>query len=373
MLNQLKKHLTNIPGWRTNRQIVIIESDDWGSIRMPSKKVKENLLKAGIPVDQCPYNKYDTLAGKEDLSRLFETLEQFKDINGKHPSITANTVVANPDFEKIKASGFNQYYFEPFTETQKKYPGCENAFKLWKQGMRAGIFFPQFHGREHLNVRVWLRHLQNAHPWFRTAFDHQLWGFGKKIIKDQKINIQAAFDAENHQAIDEQRDILKEGLDLFEKTFGYRSKSFIANNFIWDSGLNQTLAEKGVRILQGMKYQKTPILHYKKRKLIRHRLGEINPLGQVHLIRNCSFEPSQYPEGFDSIGRCLKEISIAFLWKKPALISAHRLNFIGSLVRSNREQNLEKLSVLIKQIQKQWPDVEFMNSVELGDLIIREK
>ena len=32
-------NLLNIPGWRTKRHIVVIESDDWGSIRMPSKDV----------------------------------------------------------------------------------------------------------------------------------------------------------------------------------------------------------------------------------------------------------------------------------------------------------------------------------------------
>lgn len=39
----LKQYIThnllNIPGWRTNRKIVVIESDDWGSIRMPSQEV----------------------------------------------------------------------------------------------------------------------------------------------------------------------------------------------------------------------------------------------------------------------------------------------------------------------------------------------
>lgn len=38
-----KQHIThnllNIPGWRTNRKVVVIESDAWGSIRMHSKEV----------------------------------------------------------------------------------------------------------------------------------------------------------------------------------------------------------------------------------------------------------------------------------------------------------------------------------------------
>ena len=38
-------NLLNILGWRTKRHIVVIESDDWGSIRMPSKKVYDKLLR----------------------------------------------------------------------------------------------------------------------------------------------------------------------------------------------------------------------------------------------------------------------------------------------------------------------------------------
>ncbi|NTW32234.1 MAG: hypothetical protein HGB12_06370 [Bacteroidetes bacterium] len=34
---------SNIPGWRTDRKILVIESDDWGSIRMPSKETYSGL------------------------------------------------------------------------------------------------------------------------------------------------------------------------------------------------------------------------------------------------------------------------------------------------------------------------------------------
>jgi hypothetical protein len=32
----LGKYYINLRGWKTKRKIVVIESDDWGSIRMPS-------------------------------------------------------------------------------------------------------------------------------------------------------------------------------------------------------------------------------------------------------------------------------------------------------------------------------------------------
>ena len=45
---KLAKYYINLRGWKTNRKIVVIESDDWGSIRMASLKSYTNLLKIGI-------------------------------------------------------------------------------------------------------------------------------------------------------------------------------------------------------------------------------------------------------------------------------------------------------------------------------------
>jgi hypothetical protein len=52
MINSLKstlsRNLTNARGWRTNRKIVVIESDDWGSIRMPHMLIINNNIKNGL-------------------------------------------------------------------------------------------------------------------------------------------------------------------------------------------------------------------------------------------------------------------------------------------------------------------------------------
>ena len=77
-MKNLIKNLANLPGWRTNRKIVVIESDDWGTIRMSSKEAFNSLLKKGYPVDQCPYNKYDALESNQDLEMLFDVLNSVK-------------------------------------------------------------------------------------------------------------------------------------------------------------------------------------------------------------------------------------------------------------------------------------------------------
>jgi len=373
MLQDLRKTVgrlfLNIPGWQTDRKIVVFESDDWGSIRMPSKGVFNKFVKKGISVEESPYCKYDSLASEEDLSALFDTLLSFEDCNGNHPVFTANTVVANPDFKKIKASNFQKYFYESICDTFKRYPCHAQNIDIWKQGKERKIFYPQFHGREHVNVLLWLKLLQRNHPEFVFAFENHCWGLSNDIFTGMKRSIQAAFDMENTDEIGYQKKVLYTGLRLFENIFGYRSKSFIANNFIWDSELNKTLYENGVEYLQGMKYQKLPVYNNRKREMIRHYLGERNELGQYYLIRNCTFEPSQKPKKFNNVEECLKDIASAFFWNKPAIISSHRLNYVGFIEENNRDQNLELLHDLLNEIINRWPKVEFLTSDELGRLI----
>ena len=52
------------------------------------------------------------------------------------------------------------------------------------------------------------------------------------------------------------------------------------------------------------------------------------------------------------------------------MISAHRENFIGSIFEENRTQSLEKLEELLKTVQKRWPDVKFISSAKLAELMI---
>jgi hypothetical protein len=368
-IQNLKKHLVNIPGWRTGRRIVVFESDDWGSIRMPDKKTYEKSIRKGLPVKRHPYCTYDTLANAEDLHALYDVLRSVKDKNGNHPVITANTVVANPDFEKIKASQFEEYHFEPFTKTLTRYYPNSNVFDLWKQGIKENLFYPQFHGREHVNVYHWLLGLKSNQN-LQKAFDLGYWGLPKKAYSESVDinNLQATYDAKDKSELELHKKSLQEGLNLFEKLFGYPSRSFIPNNFIFDKKeLAAVLKENGVLVLQGMKYHKDPCYNNDRHPMARRYPGLKN--GFTELLRNCLFEPTQEKSKTDVVGKCLHGISTAFCWKKPVIITVHRLNLTGAIEEKNREENLFLFKELLDEILMKWPDVEFMNSVDLSSLM----
>ena len=364
-----RKELYNMFGWRTKRRMVVIESDDWGTIRMPSREVYEEFLRRGIRVDRDPYCRYDNLATKHDLENLFEVLQSVKDKNGHPAVITANTLSANPVFDKIKESEFTQYYFEPFTETLKRYAAHADAFEMWKEGMAAGVFHPQSHGREHLYVKKWLQTLRNGDKVTRTAFDLGTWGLTNLV--DPTINgyYMGAFNSSEDADIRDFEIIIDDALRMFTEQFGYESKSFIATTYEWHPKIEPFLTQRGVKYLQGAFQQKIPIGDDQGVKVMyRGFQGTRTKAGLIRLFRNCFYEPSTR-ENFDWYGDCMKRIEIALKWSKAANISAHRLNFIGSIDSKNTDRNLPEFKRLLQEIVKRWPDVEFVTSDQLGEII----
>lgn len=368
----LIRELSNLPGWRTTRKIVVIESDDWGSVRMPSLKSYEKLMAEGLQLagESKRYNNNDTLASDADLSALFETLSKFKDKNNRPAVFTAVSLVANPDFQKIKDNHFSEYFYEPFNKTLEKYYGDNTAFNLWKEGIQHKIFIPQFHAREHLNVAEWMRALQQGDREARLAFDQGLWGFNNKPVANSSISFQAAFDLYEPNDLAMQAASIKEGLDLFENLFGYRASFFVPPNGPFNNSLEKVAADGGIQYMSASKMQIEPVGYGNTKKVV-HWLGKKNEHGQLYITRNCFFEPSQ--EGKDWVNGCLSNISSAFRWNKPAVISSHRVNYIGALNISNRKGGLAQLSQLLQSIVQKWPDVEFCTSNELGDIIAGSK
>lgn len=371
VVSNIKKILSNLPGWKTRRRLVVIESDDWGSVRMPSHEGYLSLKSKGVDLDSGDsfrYNNNDTLANAADLTALFETLQKHKDKNGRPAAFTAVSMVANPDFEKIRQSDFQQYHYEPFTETLRRYPGREGVFALWQQGIREKLFIPQFHGREHLNVAAWMKALRENDKPTRLAFDQQVWGFNN--VHPYGVSYQAAFDLTEASEVEEQKLIIKDGLQLFEKLFGYKATFFVPPNGPFNNTLEAAAASGGVKYMSCSKIQQEPLGEGKTRRVL-HYLGQKNKHGQRYITRNCFFEPGQ--AGKDWVASCMRDIEQAFQWNKPAVVSSHRVNYIGAIHVKNRENGLRMLDELLGKILKTWPDTEFITSDQLGDLMNQSK
>lgn len=367
--SELKIYVSNLLGWRTNRKLIVIESDDWGSVYMSDKRALEEMKTKGIPL-HSHYLKNDTLESNEDMEMLMEVLRKHKDSSGRPVVMTGVNVVANPNFEKIKANGFNKYEYELFPETAKRFPQSDRIHSLWKQGIEERLLVPVFHGREHLNVQRWMKLLQEGNETVKIAFEYGVSTLSKQINGKKLPDLRAAFDIDTPNNLEYLEKVIDTGLDEFEALFGYKSTFFIPTNGPFNNNLEELLSKKGVKYIGTGKIQSEPLGEGKYKKHFRY-LGKKNRLGQMYLTRNCFFEPNseEFPIERDWVSSCLKEIEVAFNCRKPATISSHRVNYMGSINPENRERGLKKLDNLLVQIIKKWPEVEFITSMELGDII----
>ncbi|MHC1775902.1 MAG: hypothetical protein AB9834_10865 [Lentimicrobium sp.] len=367
--SRIGRFLVNNLGWKTIRKIIVIECDDWGGTAIPDISTYNKLLGKGIKVDSNPYLKFDSLASEEDLQMLFEILMKYKDMNGRPPIITANTNIANPDFQKIREHNFEQYFYEPFTQTLKRYPNRSNAFDLWKEGISNNIFEPQFHGREHLNPTLWLSQLRlGKHKDLLTAFDYDIYSLPSSSYPNEKWILNSAFYPNNWEEYQAIFEAIDSGIDLFTDIFNLPPSSFIATGYFWNRNIEKALADKGITSIQGLPIQREPDFKLQKYKKTFNYTGKCNEHNQVYLVRNVFFEPTVNP-GIDVVSDCLKRIEQSFNNNKPAIIGTHRLNFIGSLHADNRSKSLVLLQELLDKIIIKWPEVNFMSSSQLSKLI----
>ncbi|WP_299111134.1 hypothetical protein [uncultured Winogradskyella sp.] len=357
--------------WRTNKKIVIIESDDWGSIRTSGKEAYRNLQNLGYDMSKSPYT-LDALESNEDMVALYETLHAVRDVQDNPASVTANMILANPDFEAIQNNNFSTYKYETVDTTLGNYQGRDQVRDLWKEGLKTNMFFPQLHAREHVRYWDWMTDLKQNKAEALETFKLKMCGVPRvvsktstsyyhppyiddQILKNENVNLD---------------NLISEGAKLFKAEFGFGSKTTIAPNCGWTESAEKIWNKNGVKFIQGGFLQE----HHMKNttNYIPHYLGEKSKINDMlYLVRNCTFEPSK-SNNSDYWQSTFKEVERAFSKKTPAIISSHRVNFIGSIKEKNRENGLKQLKQLLEKIVQQYPDVIFLNSHQLGDMIAND-
>lgn len=369
LIKNLVNSYLNSRSFHTNRKILVIESDDWGSRRTDNSKIRFDLNKIGSKVQNDAYIQFDNLENKDDLQALCNTLSSVKNGIGQSPILTANYCMANPDFENIRNDSFQKFHFEPFWETIGNRFDGTITLKFLKEAIEKQLIRPQLHGREHLHALAWLKELQSGNSDLIRAFDLNTWGIRYKSRNfTRRENLQAALDSyhlEGERAFQSQW--IRDSAKMFESYFGFKSESFIPPAYIWHNFICETLLQNDIRAIQGIK------LHYhpNKSKSLYRRIPRYT--GQkkgniISLVRNVFFEPTLLPnENWED--KTLSGIENAFNNNQPAVLGSHRINFIGSLEQANRTENNRTLRIILTRALKKWPDMEFMSSSELLELI----
>lgn len=363
-------NLKNVGGWKTNRKILVISVDDYGNVRLDSQKARKSMDLAGLKV-LSRFDAYDTLESRRDLEMLYEVLDSVRDSKDRAAVFTPFAMPSNINFEAMAEQDYQSYIPENLPETYRKLEDFQpdayrGAWGLWQEGIDRGLMVPQFHGREHLNLKSFEAKLAARDTEVLTALKNRSY---TSISKSGFPNISytAAYEFEELEENQSFKLILQDGLNRFAQVYGYESVHFNPPGGREHPMIHPFLKEKGV------KYLDTPFIkrQHEGRGKYQKSLnwtGKRNREGQIFQVRNVVFEPTDNCR-INWVDYSFRQIATAFKWNKPAIVSSHRVNFCGEIDPENRRRGLAALKALLERVVKHYPDVEFMSSVELGDTI----
>ena len=365
----MKNWLKNLPGWRTQRKIVVFAVDDYGNVRLDSRRAQQRLAsRFGEP--ESRFDRFDTMETTEDLVALFETLDGVRDKND-HPAVfTPYTVTLNPDFERMREERFERLHLEPLKSTWDKLEARNSGawgsiIDTWKEGVARGLMQPQFHGGVHFNPERIESRLTANDERLLAALDERsvaMLGPGKDFGPGWTATFGLA-DLEDEKP--RLRELSRDGLEAFQSTFSSSATCFTPPAHEFSPALVTILERSSLKAID------LPLIQHHRGRSGRRRRRfnwtgrRFGKLLQTQ-VRNVMFEPGGSERATE---QALRQIDIAFRCHKPALISSHRVNFCGHIDSKNREHGLGALRKLLEEIIRRWPTVEFMGAADLEKLV----
>ncbi len=368
--SQIKKIIKKFyysKGLKTNRQIVVFESDDWGAERSFSKKALDELMSKHANFEPDNYQAFDCTETDEDVKKLKKAVLKHKDKNGNPACFTLNFATKNLDYDAMKDDGYKSVKLLGLDEYYKLSSSSKKVLAEVADGEYKGCFLPQLHAREHINTEELIADISTGDQLQKDALNLKIVGV--------KNSLYCGMDCLNVPS-EKSNVIIDDATREFKRIFGQFSESFIAPCYVWKNSDEKTLEENGVKFLQGKLFQNVPAKNGKYKKKL-HRFGEKSKVSNIrYFYRNCFFEPSKdLMNGVSEdaiLSDIISQIKFAFKCKKPAVICSHRVNYIGGISTENREKCLMLLDRLLSMIKAEFQDVEFMSTPEMCKEILKE-
>lgn len=310
-----------IPDWRRIKAVVF-ESDDWGLCAWSPDEQAHRVL-TDTPAFRSPAGQAygrSTLESAGDVERLVATLLEFRGGDGFPPVWQANTVVASPDYARLKPPLFEAdalpLLFHPEAPSRWQRPG------LWtrvRDAREAGVWWPELHGLTHLPEHAWLTALRRNRTDARRAFD-------------QQSPVCEAVEASGELDPTEPRELRERNLAravlAFERLFGRMPLSLCPPDYRWDDAIEEDAEKIGITTWQGRAERNPgpiPMLHRMTRKLRWQAERGV----RFYLPPRIAFEPRGAVNGSTRVGVAGVHRRVHEAWAagRPAVVSTHRLNY----------------------------------------------
>ena len=365
MKTKLINRIKNLGGWTSTRKIIAIAVDDYGNVRMASKKAQQILLEKGILKKDSFFDNFDHLETRLDIEKLADVLNAVKDSKGNTAVLTPYCLSHNIDFEKTLKNDFDNLYTETLPTTFEKREASDQAaykgaFSVWKDGIKEKIIAPEFHGMLHFNQHLFMEGLINRDRDLMEALQLKC-HITTARYRNYTHNWTAAFSYRTTEEFNEFRTALKTGTETFKMMYGTYPKVFTAPAQQFPYQLDKELKKYHLTTFD------RPFLairDYGKGTYKYHNYKTGQKKGMTYIVRNVVFEPRGNTSG-SAVKKALDQIDAAFKMKKPAIISSHRVNFGSYIEESIGEIGLSQLKLLLQHVVTKYKNVEFMSVNDL--------
>ena len=344
-----------VVGFRFDRPILILQSDDWGRAGLRDHEGLESLRAAGLNLGERPYDFY-TLETAEDVHALRELLAANQDSAGRSAVIGMNFIVSNLDLPKMKIAGFQRVLQLPLAEGLPagwSRPGLADAYR---EGIQQRVFSPALHGTTHFCQPAVERSLTT--PGERSALLRTLWEAGTPYIHWRMPWIGYEY-WDPEQPADRrflppqvQQELIGAAVGDFVKMFSRLPHSACAPGYRADRVTHQAWARHGVHVAQGGPGSPRP--------------PHFDPDGLLELSRTVEFEPAVTPAF--SVNDCVSAAARCFDLGIPAIVSIHSINF-HSTVRDFRGPTLAALGEFLGALRARYPNLLYLDDSDLYQLV----
>ena len=300
---------------------VVIESDDWGLCAwVPDEQAHRAL--ADTPAWRSAAGRHygrSTLESAGDVSRLLDTLLEFRGGDGFPPVWQANTIMGAPDYARLSPPLFEvdelPMVMLPEFPSRWRRPG------LWEQIQKAqesGMWWPELHGLHHLPITAWLRALRRGAPDARRAHEHQ-------VLVCQAVEASGEYDPSEPSDVRVRN--LERAVEQFRALFHRDSASICPPDYRWDETLEADAERLGVRIVQGLGEQAG---RFPRARRLFHQMRWPDPSGKrFYMPARIAFEPRGGQDPRSPVGAVRAHAAARAAWSRgqPAVISTHRVNY----------------------------------------------
>jgi hypothetical protein len=300
---------------------VVLESDDWGLCAWAADDAAHRSL-ADTPAFQdgagATYGR-STLESAADVGALAAVLRGVRGADGAPAVWQANTIVANPDYDRLAVEGAGAGECPllewPALPGRWARPGLEHAVR---DAIEAGVWWPELHGLHHLPETAWLAALRRGDDDARRALAAAS-PVCEAVVRSSEYD-------PGEPALDRTRR-LRRAHRAFEAAFGRAPSSLCPPDYRWDDQLEADAESLGVATIQGKAEQagaRVPAL-----RRLAHRWRWPDRRGRrFYLPPRIAFEP-RGGTGEARVGVAAARQHCHAAWRRgePAVVSSHRVNY----------------------------------------------